>query len=94
MGEGDFRTKLQKAKKTKIDTTAAFPQAKAKVEQIDFRNVLKKKVTTEKKVYASGSRAQTDFRGSLKKQEVISCAAHAGSSEAHKGWSGYKSDTV
>ena len=39
---GDFRKRLQKASNTKISTTSAFPQAKPKGEQVDFRNVLRK----------------------------------------------------
>ncbi len=65
--DGDFRKKLRKAEETKIDTTKAFPQAKPKGEQVDFRNVLRKKVGgVEKKEVKSGARAQNDFRSSLK----------------------------
>ena len=49
---------------------AAFPQAKGKGEQVDFRNVLKTRVSVERKSYASGSTAQSDFRDSLKKRTV------------------------
>ena len=65
---GDFRMKLQKSG-SQIDTKAAFPTKKAAVEQVDFRNLLKRKTSgPEKKVYRSGGAAQTDFRSSLKRQ--------------------------
>ncbi len=64
--DGDFRKKLRKADETKIDTTKAFPQAKPKGEQVDFRNVLRKTTGPEKKNIKTGARAQDDFRGSLK----------------------------
>ena len=57
----------------KIDTRAAFPQAKPKGEQKDFRDVLKNKVTVERKMYSSGGRAQSDFREHLKKRTVSVC---------------------
>ena len=61
---GDFRTKLRQAG-TKINTRAAFPEAKAKGEQVDFRTVLKKSTGPEKKRFRS---EQQDFRGSLKRK--------------------------
>ena len=64
--DGDFRKKLRKAGKTKIDTTKAFPQARPKGEQVDFRNVLRKTAGPERKVFKSGSSAQSDFRSSLR----------------------------
>ena len=66
--EGDFRKKLQKTSETKIDTRAAFPQARTKGEQLDFRNVLKKTKGPERKMFKTGGHAQLDFRGNLKKQ--------------------------
>ena len=70
--DGDFRRKLQKATATKIDTRAAFPQARPKGEQVDFRNVLKKTTGPERKVYKSGGAVQTDFRAGLKKAPKVS----------------------
>ena len=64
--DGDFRKKLRKAEATKIDTTKAFPQAKPKGEQVDFRNVLRKAAGPETKRIKTGAAAQSDFRGSLK----------------------------
>lgn len=64
--DGDFRKKLHKAGEAKIDTTKAFPQAKPKGEQVDFRNVLRKTDKPEKKVFKSGGMLQGDFRSSLK----------------------------
>ena len=68
---GDFRTKLQRTAATKINTAAAFPQAKTGGAQVDFRNVLKKSTGPEKKVIKTGGSAQTDFRGSLKKTPQV-----------------------
>lgn len=59
----DFRTKLHKAGDTKIDTKAAFPTQKKKVEQVDFRNVLRKTTGPEKKSFKV---EQVDFRTNLK----------------------------
>ena len=67
---GDFRSRLRTSGQKKIDTRAAFPQARGKGEQVDFRDVLKKKVSVERKTYSSGSTAQTDFREQLKKRPV------------------------
>jgi hypothetical protein len=69
--EGDFRKKLQKTSATKIDTRAAFPQARPKGDQVDFRNVLKRSTGPERKMYKSGGAVQTDFRGSLKKPSKV-----------------------
>ena len=73
---GDFRQKLQKANNTKIDTTREFPQAKPKGEQVDFRNVLKKKEVAAAKVDTSAAfpqakpkGEQVDFRNVLRKAE-------------------------
>ena len=71
--DGDFRKKLRKAGNTKIDTTKAFPQAKGKGEQVDFRNVLRKTSGPEKKQFRSGSSAQSDFRSSLKAHVSNTC---------------------
>ena len=68
--DGDFRSRLRTAAQKKIDTRAAFPQARAKGEQVDFRDVLKNRVSVEKKAYSSGRAAQTDFREQLKKRTV------------------------
>ena len=59
----DFRTKLRKTEDATIDTKAAFPSQKAKAEQVDFRNVLKKATGPEKKTFKV---EQVDFRGKLK----------------------------
>ena len=64
--DGDFRKKLRKAEETKIDTTKAFPQARTKGEQVDFRNVLRKSTGPERKDIKTGASAQSDFRSSLK----------------------------
>ena len=76
---GDFRRKLQKASNTNINTTSAFPQAKAKGEQVDFRNVLRKSGETssvKKSVdttaafpQAKAKGEQVDFRKVLRKTE-------------------------
>ena len=66
---GDFRRKLRKARDTKINTAAAFPEAKANPEQVDFRNVLKKVSASDKRDVKGGSEEQADFR-SLKKSKV------------------------
>lgn len=60
----DFRRKLKKATDSKINTAAAFPSQKAKVEQVDFRNVLRKTEGPGKKQFKSGE--QVDFRSQLK----------------------------
>lgn len=64
--EIDFRKKLKEAKASKIDTKAAFPQAKPKGAQIDFRDVLRRATGPEKKEFKSGSKAQLDFRDLLR----------------------------
>lgn len=72
---GDFRQKLRKARDTKINTAAAFPEAKANPEQVDFRNILKKTSSgTERKDTKGGSiEEQPDFKGNLKKSKVCIC---------------------
>ena len=64
--EIDFRKKLKEAKESKINTKAAFPQAKPKGAQVDFRDVLRRAGGPEKKDFKSGSKAQLDFRDLLK----------------------------
>ena len=68
---GDFRKKLKVAD-SNIDTRAAFPEKKAKAEQVDFRNLLKKSGGPEKKPIKSGGRAQADFRSNLH-SKMVSC---------------------
>ena len=71
VASGDFRTKLHKAENTKVNTKAAFPQAKPRGEQVDFRTVLKRSGGPERKQFRSGGSAQTDFRDSLKRKPKV-----------------------
>lgn len=65
--EIDFRKKLKEAKESKINTKAAFPQAKPQGAQVDFRDVLRRASgAPEKKEFKSGSKAQLDFRDLLR----------------------------
>lgn len=66
----DFRQKLRKAKDTKINTAAAFPEAKATAEQVDFRNILKKTPGVEKKGSRTGEE-QAGFKTHLKKKVCL-----------------------
>ena len=84
--DGDFRKKLQKAGNTKINTAAAFPQARPKGEQVDFRNVLKKTPSKENEVGSKSAKVintkaafpqarpkgeQVDFRNVLRKTDSV-----------------------